>query len=110
MVGVVYKMAHQMASGDLAQAIVYGNTGGFNNHSLACYDCAIMLHVRNKYCFNVAYLDPKTGGPNHASLASNEPENESSHHHNAYQISYYAAQRECYTGMVVAKNGLGYWT
>jgi len=104
MVSIVYKMAHEMASGDLAQAIVYGNPGGYKNHVQICYDCAGLFHIRNKYCFNVAYLDRKEGGPNHASTISTIPEHESRRKHSAYEIAFYASNRVCYAGIVVVRD------
>ena len=74
MSGVVEDMAHKMASGDLTQALVSGNADKSRDHFDACKDCVVLNNVRNKYCFNVAYLDPKLGGPNYASLASKVPE------------------------------------
>lgn len=56
---MLYNMAHKMAPTFLTQATVYGETGGFNNHCLSCYNCKVMLHLNGKYNMHVAYIDPK---------------------------------------------------
>jgi len=109
----LYDLAHLMRPDFLAQATVYGDTYGFNNHELVCYNCKTMLHVNKKFNFNVAFLDPKVGGPNKAAIQSQNPINIINAHvdtHNAQFYLHEIAQADCWTGLMVVVNGLGYWT
>jgi len=110
--GKLYELAHKMRPEFLAQATVYGDMYGYNNHTLSCYNCKIMLHQRKKFNINIAYIDPKAGAPVAASVNSHYPRDFTNKVpiKNAQWILFFLSQHDCWTGMMAVGNGHNYWT
>ena len=94
----------------LAQTIVYDEIVGFSKHAQACYQCKAFLHANKRYNINIAFLDPKKGGPNHKTLDSDYPFTYLRWHDNNHAgwIQWKLSQHDCWTGMVVVQHNHHY--
>jgi len=100
----LYNLIHQMRPEFFAQAVVYNDLDGTDNHVHTCYGCQSMFHVNNKYTINLAYLFP--GSPNADTVNSSFPRStaERVQENDAKKLNFWITTRDCWTGTMVIRN------
>lgn len=112
MVSKLYNLGAEMRPEFLFQAVVYDDIEGYDNHTLGCYQCIILLHFRDEYSIILAYLDPEDGGPNLPAVEEDYKRQASyvESSMDADEVYNVFAYYGCWTGILVVETGHSYFT